>query len=572
VYLKKGETGMKKHFIIKALILMLAVGLVLTGCNFNSEDAGTDQGTTDQGSSDQGSSDDPKQNDSAASQQVLKVEASAEIPTMDSVHAHDGIAFTALNNVTEGLYRLGQDHNPVLAIAEDHQISDDGLVHTFTLRDAKWSNGEPVTAHDFEFSWKRLLADEGHYNSMMANASVLNAEEIIAGEKSADELGVKALDEKTLEVTLSSQNSLFTTLLTFPVFLPQNQAFVEAQGDQYALEVDNLLFNGPFVLDEWNHDQGWTYKKNPDYWDADVVKLDKIQVNVVKENSTAVNLYETEELDRITLSSAYVDQYRDSEDFQVIPQGSVIFMRFNNTHEVLGNVNVRRGMDMAIDKEGLANVILNDGSTALYSHVPKNFSSSPDGKPFRDFNGDFNKGTAEEAAEYFTTGLAEAGVDGLTVSLLSSDAESHQKIAEYLKNQLETKLPGLTIDLQMVPFKQRLTQEKALDYDLVVSTWGPDYNDPMTFIDMFVTDGSANRTGYSSDEFDDLVNKAKVEKDPAVRYQLMVDAEKVLLEKDAVIAPLIQKSNSVLQRSKVKNIVEHPSGPDFSYKWTYIEE
>jgi oligopeptide transport system substrate-binding protein len=568
---------MKKQFFIKFLVLMLAVGLVLTGCNFNSEDAGSDQGSTDQGSSDQGSSDqgssdDAAQNDSSASKQILKVEATAEIPTMDSVHAHDGIAFTVLNNVNEGLYRLGQDHSPILAMAEDHQISDDGLVHTFTLRDAKWSNGEPVTAHDFEFSWKRLLADEGHYNSMMANASVLNAEEIIAGEKSADELGVKALDEKTLEVTLSSQNSLFKTLLTFPVFLPQNQAFVEEQGDQYALEVENLLFNGPFVLEEWNHEQGWTYKKNPNYWDADVVKLEEIQVHVVKENATSVNLYETEELDRTALSSAYVDQYKDSEDFEVIPQASIIFMRFNNTHEVLGNANVRRGMDMAIDKEGLANVILNNGSTALYSHVPSNFSTSPDGTPFREYNGDFNKGTAEEAAEYFTTGLAEAGVDELTVSLLSSDAESHRKIAEYLKNQFETKLPGLTIDLQMVPFKQRLTQEKALDYDLVVSTWGPDYNDPMTFIDMFVTDGSANRTGYSSAEFDELVDKAKAENDPAVRYQLMVDAEKVLLEKDAVVAPLIQNATSVLQRAKVKNIVEHPSGPDFTYKWTYIEE
>jgi oligopeptide transport system substrate-binding protein len=562
---------MKKNMTIKLLVLMLAVGLVLTGCNFSSE-TGSDQGTTDQGSTDQGSTDDAAQTDDSATKQVLKVEATAEIPTMDSVHAHDGIAFTVLNNVNEGLYRLGQDHNPVLAIAEDHQISEDGLVHTFTIRDAVWSNGEPVTANDFEYSWKRLLSDEGHYNSMMANASVLNAEEIIAGEKSADELGVKAVDEKTLEVTLSSPNTLFTTLLTFPVFLPQNQAFVEAQGDQYALEAGNLLFNGPFVLDEWRHEQGWTYKKNPDYWDADTVKLDEIQVHVVKENATSVNLYETDELDRIALSASYVDQFRDSPDFQVIPQASIIFMRFNNTHDVLGNANVRRGMDMAIDKEGLANVILNNGSTALYSHVPNNFSTSPDGTPFREYNGDFNKGTAEEAAELFKAGLAEAGVSELTVSLLSSDAEAHRKIAEYLKNQFETKLEGLTINLQMVPFQQRLTQEKALDYDLVVSTWGPDYNDPMTFIDMFVTDGSANRTGYSSAEFDGLVNKAKEEKDPAVRYQLMVDAEKVLLEQDAVVAPLIQNATSILQRAKVKNVVEHPSGPDFTYKWSYIEE
>lgn len=562
---------MKKQFFIKALVFLLVLSLGLAGCGFNSnETTGNDQ-DTDQGT-DQGNDTDANKDSDTESKQVLKVEATAEIPTMDSVHAHDGVAFTVLNNVNEGLYRLGEDHSPILAIAEDHQISTDGLVHTFTLRDAKWSNGNAVTANDFEFAWKRLLADEGHYNSMMANASVLNAAAIIDGEKSADELGVKALDAKTLEVTLESPNTLFITLLTFPVFLPQNQDFVEAQGDQYALEAENLLFNGPFVLSEWNHDQGWVYKKNPDYWDASVVKLDEIIVHVVKENATSVNLYETDELDRIALSAAYVDQYRDSEDFEVIPRASVIFMRSNNIHEVLSNVNIRRALDMAIDKVSLADVILNNGSTALYSHVPNDFSTSPDGTPFREYNGDFNKGTQAEAAALFATGLSEVGKDDLTLSLLSSDAEAHRKIAEYLKDQLETKLSGLTIDLKMVPFQQRLTQEKALDYELVISTWGPDYNDPMTFIDMFVTGGSANRTGYSSAEFDELVNKAKEEKDTSVRYQLMVDAEKVLLEQDAVIAPLIQNATSILQRAKVKNVVQHPSGPDFTYKWSYIEE
>lgn len=558
----------KNQFLIKALILFLVVSLGLAGCGFNSNNTTGN----DQGSKDQGSNTDTTQNDTPAQKQILKVEATAEIPTMDSVHAHDSVAFTVLNNVNEGLYRLGEDHNPILGIAEDHQTSADGLTHTFTLRDAKWSNGDPVTANDFEFSWKRLLADEGHYNSMMANASVLNAADIIEGTKTPDALGVKALDAKTLEVTLESPNALFVTLLTFPVFLPQNQAFVEAQGDQYALEAANLLFNGPFVLSEWKHDQGWVYKKNPDYWDASVVQLDEIHVHVVKENSTSVNLYETDELDRIALSAAYVDQYRSSPDFQVLPRASIIFMRFNNTHEILGNVNVRRGLDMAIDKVSLADVILNNGSTALYSHVPNDFSTSPDGTPFRNYSGDFNKGSKDEAAQFFATGLAEASVDKLTVSLLSSDAEAHRKIAEYLKDQLETKLPGLTVDLSVVPFQQRLTQEKALDYDMVISTWGPDYNDPMTFIDMFVTGGSANRTGYSSAEFDGLVNQAKAEKDISKRYQLMVDAEKVLIGKDAVVAPLIQNAVAVLQRDKVKNIVQHPSGPDYTYKWAYIQE
>ncbi|SDZ61694.1 oligopeptide transport system substrate-binding protein [Evansella caseinilytica] len=558
---------MKKQFGQGMLLIMLIICAVLAGCNFDSEEGvEAEPGSSEEENKEQSTADEQ------AGGQVLKVAASAEIPTMDSVHAHDTIAFTVLNNVMEGLYRLGEDSNPVLGMAESHEESADGLVHTFTLRDAAWSNGTAVTADDFEYAWKRLMADEGHYASMMVNAGVLHAQDIIEGEKGAGELGVTAVDDKTLEVTLEMPNPLFTTLLTFPVFLPQNEAFVEEQGEQYALEAENVLYNGPFVLAEWNHDQNWLYKKNPDYWDADAVTLEEIQVNVVKETSTGVNLYETGELDRIGLSAAYVDEYSSSDEFQIIPRAGIIFVRMNTTHEVLGNANVRRAFDMVIDKEGLANVILNDGSVPLYGHVPENFSLSPEGVSFRELNGDFNKGTAEEAAEYFTTGLEEAGAEELTVSLLSSDAESHRKIAEYLKDQFETKLPGVTIDLQMVPFQQRLDQEKALAYDMVISTWGPDYNDPMTFIDMFVTDGSANRTGYSSAEFDSLVEQAKAEDDPSARYQLMLDAEKVLLEKDALIAPLVQNADAILQREKVKNIVEHPSGPDFTYKWTYIEE
>lgn len=556
---------MKIQSMIKMLILMFVVGVVLTGCNFNAEE--DEAGTETPGSSEDSQEDATE----AGTEQVLNLSASSEIPTMDSVHAHDGVSFTALNNTREGLYRLGLDHNAILAIANDHQASEDGLVHTFTLRDAKWSNGDPVTAHDFVYSWQRIFKDTGHYATMFETAKILNATEILAGEKSAEELGVKALDDKTLEVTLSGPNPLLPQNLTFPSFLPQNQDFVEEQGDQYALEASNLLYNGPFVLSEWKHDQSWQYKKNPDYWDAETVQLEEVNVFVVKEATTELNLWETGELDRISLSAASVDQYQDDENFSFVDDAEIRFLRFNHNLEALGNENIRRAIDMGWDKKAHADVILNNGSKPLYALIPKGFSASPDGKGFRDLNGPFNQGTFEEAQGFLDDGLEEIGQDSATISIMTSDDESMMKTAEYLKNQLETNLSGLTVEIKVVPFQQRLELEKAIDYGISISSWGPDYNDPMTYLGMWVTEGSANRMGYSNPEYDAVIEKINTEQDPAVRYEMMLKAEKMLFE-DAAIGPAYQVTNAVLQRPSIHDLAYHPSGAEFTFKWTYIEE
>jgi oligopeptide transport system substrate-binding protein len=548
--------------LTKVLSLLLVVGLILSGCGFS--------GSSDKSPSNGDSSNTPKSGETAKKPQVLNVVSSAEIPTLDSVHAHDGVAFTVLNNVNEGLYRLGKDHNPIPGIASKHEESADGLTHTFTLRDAKWSNGDPVTAQDFEYAWKRIFTDAGHYNSMYEVASILNAAEILKGEKTAEELGVKALDPKTLEVKLSNPNPLFKSLLTFPVFLPQNQKFVESQGDKYGLEYNTVLFNGPFTLADWKHEQSWQYKKNPDYWNAGEVKLDEINVYVVKESSTELNLYETGKVDRIALSSVSVDQYRSHEDFTMPAEYATSFLRFNHTMKVL-NVDVRRGIDMAIDKKGLTDVILNNGARPMYGLVPYEFSYV-DGKDFRELAGEYNKGTVEEAKELFIKGLQQAGVEALELSLIAADAEVSTKVAEYVKGQLEQNLPSLKVNINIVPFQERLKREKAQEYEMVVSTWGPDYNDPMTYIDMWITDGSANRMKYSNPEFDALVQKARFELDPKKRFQYMLDAEKVVLEQDAALVPLYQYGAAVLQRKSVKGLVFHPSGPSFTYIWTSIEE
>lgn len=540
----------------KIFMMMIALVLILAGCNFNSSEGSKEETGGSEGEAGQ----------------VLNISTTADIPTLDSTKAHDGIAFTVLNNVNEGLYRQDENHEPIEALVTEHKENEDKTVHTFTLRDSNWSNGDPVTAQDFEYAWKRVMKDASPYNFMFVTAGIKNAEAIMNEEMDAEDLGVKAIDEKTLEVTLEAANPLFQSLMTFPTFLPQSQKFVEEQGDQYALEAENILFNGPFTLVDWTHEQGWKYEKNEDYWDADAVKLDEINAYVVKDPAAGINLYETNKVDRIVLSSEAVDQNKDDENFETILEPEILFLRFNHNHPVLGNKNIRKAVNMAIDKKSLTDVILKNGSTPLNGVVPKGFFKSPSGEDFRDLNGDFNTGTVEEAQKVWETGLKETGVTEVAVSINIADSEDHKKVAEYIQAQLEDNLPGFKLDIKAVPFAQRLEIEKAIEYDLSLSSWGPDYSDPMTYLDMWLEGGSANRMDYSNAKLEELVSSARTETDLAKRYQMLLDIEKILLEEDAAIAPLYQDGTAVLMRSKIKNLLVHPTGASFSYKWVTIEE
>lgn len=547
---------MKKSWLLSISLLMLV--FVLAGCNFSSSgDGGGKENSKGEGNAE-------------GDKKVLRLTSTADIPTLDSSKAHDAVAFDVLNNTTEGLYRQDQSNQSVPALAEKHEKNEDETVHTFTLRDSKWSNGDPVTAHDFEYSWKRVMKDAGAYNYMLVTAGIKNAEPIMNGEMDAEELGIKALDEKTLEVTLEGPSPLFETLLSFATFLPQNQAFVEEKGDQYALNADNILSNGPFKLVNWTQEQGWKMVKNEDYWDADAVKLDEVNVVVIKEPSAAANLYETGKVDRVSLTTSLVDQYVDNPDFKNEKMSGIVFLRFNHNHEVLKNPEIRRAISMAIDKESLTNVILKDGSAPLYGVVAAGFYESPEGKDYRELNGDFNKGTVEEAKEIWEKALKDVGKDSLTVSINIADSEEMKKVGEYLQAQLEDNLPGFKLELKAVPFAQRLEIEKAIEYDISLSTWGPDYSDPMTYLDMWLKGSSSNRMDYNNPKLDQLVEEARNETDLSKRYEMLLGIEKILLEEDAAVAPLYQRGSSVLQNPKVKDLIRHPSGADFSYKWADI--
>ncbi|AJY77943.1 hypothetical protein VN24_22275 [Paenibacillus beijingensis] len=546
-------------------IMALVIGFtVLTGCNFGSSGKNTSSTST---SNETGSSAAP-----TLPKQILNMIEGDEISTLDTAKDMNAISANAMNSLYEGLFRYNDKDQPELALAEKHEASEDGLTHTFTLRDAKWSNGDPVTAHDFEYGWKRVAKENGPYISLFELAALLNVTKIMNGEMKPDDLGVKAIDDKTLEVKLSAPSPMLEMLMALPIFAPQNEKFVTQAGEKYGLEYDKVLSNGPFVMTEWKHNQSWQYKKNEQYWDAEHVKLEEVNVFVVKEGSAAVNLFETEKVDRaVYLSPSDVAGYEGSEHLIKMATTSNSFIRLNPDFAPFKNENIRRAISMAMDRESLTSIILNDGTIPSYGIVPAHFSLSPDNKYFREANGELSKGTKEEAQALWQKGLAEIGQTKVEPTLIFSDEDWSKKTAEFLKAQLEKDLPGFTLKLETVPFDQRITREKAFDYEMTLSTWGADYNDPTAFLDMWVTGRAANRMKYSNPAYDELLAKSNVETDPKKRYDMLLELEKMLIKDDAAFVPLMQFGNLILKRSNVKGMIEHYSGIEYSLKWAYIE-
>ena len=549
---------------LSLLFLSLSTALVLAACGGGSSEE------TDSSSEAGGN---------GSGEQVLNLVETAEIPSMDSSQATDTVAFTVLTNVNEGLYRQTEDGSLELGMAEEEPtVSEDGLTYTFKIReDATWSNGDPVTANDFVYSWQKLVdpALAAPYSYMM-DGVIANATEIIAGEVAPEELGVTAVDEKTLEVQLINALPYFKNLLSLAMFYPQNQAFVEEQGDQYALSSDALVYNGPFLLEDWQAaGLSWTYTKNPDYWDAETVQLNQINVDVVKETSTALNLYDTDAVDRMIVTGEYVQQRQGDAEMHTMPTSSVFFLKYSQVREdsPLRNENIRKAISMAFDKQAYSDVVLQNGSIPANGLVPEGLASNPEtDEDFRAQNGDMLPYNVEEAKEYWEKGLEELGVDSITLELLSDDTENAKRSSEFIQSQLATNLPGLEITLRNVPFKVRLEADNSGDYDIQLNGWGADYADPINFLELFQTDNGNNGSGYSNSEYDALIDQARTEtEDLNARWDMLLEAEQILMD-DAGIGPVYQRANAVLEKDYVEGIAEHLVGADYTYKWATVNK
>ena len=504
---------------------------------------------------------------------VLQLTETGEIPSLNSLKVTDAVSFNVLNNVMEGLVRLSKNDEVIPGIAQKHEISKDGKTYTFHLRDAKWSNGDPVTAHDFVYAWKQLVNPETGSEYAYIMYDVKNAEKINKKQIGLDELGVKVQDDKTFTVELEHPVPYFTKLLCLPSFYPINEKYAKEQGDKYGLEANKTLYNGPFTLSEWKHEASFTMKKNNQYWDKKEVKLDEVNYQIVKEISTVVNLYQTDKVDRAVISTEFVDKYKNDKELKQYTDSVMYFFRFNENVPILKNKNARLALSMAFDKKGLATSFLNDGSVPANYYVPNGFLKGPDKKDFRETTTEFNKTNVNKAKEYWEKAKQETGTNEVTLEMLNYDLENFKKVGEYIKEQLEKNLPGLTIKVKLQPHSQKLALEKKKEYEMSLSRWLPDYPDPMTYLEVFISESGVNNTGYANAEYDALIKKTKMElgNDEKARWKAMQDAEKMLLD-DAVIAPVFQRGLSYLQKPYVKDLYVHQFGPATSLKWADVKK
>jgi len=561
----------KKSKLSLLLVLSLVLSMFLAACSGGdketSKDDGKDKGAT---------------KEVLAAKQELNMLESAEIPTMDSVMSQDALSFTTLNATNEGLYRLDQDQNVVPGVADGMPTANaDKTVYTIKLKkDVKWSNGDPVTAHDFVYAWQRAIDPKtaSPYGPYFLTDKIKNATEIAKGEMKPSELGIKALDDNTLEVTLVRPLPFFESFIAFPLFYPQNQKFVEAEGAKYGTSAEHILYNGPFKLEKWNGPTSseWTLVKNDKYWNEKEITLTKVNFNVSKDPQASANAFEAGEADvtpRLA-QQAIISQYEGSPNLTRYLESSIWWLKMNEKNPVLKNVNIRKAIALSIDRKALVNDVLANGSIEAGFIVPKQFAKSPSGEDFRTDSNNYLATDKDKAKELWKQGLTETGKKDITLNFITQDTESAKTEAAFIKDQLESTLEGLKLTITTVPFAVRLDREDKQQYDLIESGWGPDYQDPMTYMDLWTTDSQQQHMSYSNPEVDKLIKSAQTDLAAKAeeRWKALQDAEKIVVEDDAAVAPLYQRQVNKLIRPTVKGLAHHDIGAEYDFYWTKIVE
>lgn len=547
----------------RLVAVLLAASMVAGGCG-----ASTGRGNTSQSDSSSVNS------GGSAGANVLHMNIESEPPTLCSLDCYDVVSMNVLRHVMEGLTRLDDDNNVIPGIAEKWDVSEDELTYTFHLGEAKWSNGEPVTADDFVFGWQKMLDPEYGAVYSYLYFDIKGAKDYNTGTGSLEDVAIKAIDDKTLEVVLERPTPYFDFLCAQASFLPINQKFYESLdkdgSNLYGTEAENLLFNGPFVITRWDHDSKITVEKNADYYGADDIKLDTVNMEMVSDANTAYNMFVGGELDMVSLNTGDQIAQAEKDGYEVLTKsnGATYYFEFNLSDPTLANENIRKALAYAVDRKSLTENILKDSSTAALSFTNPDITAN--GSSFQTQVGDTIKdGDSEAAKAALDQGMKELGITELpklTLTINDKDSDKTQAAAyqEYWKQNL-----GLEVEVLSMPYKSQLSAIKSGDYQICFTAWGPDYNDPSTFLDVFYSGSGMNNTGYASEEYDKILVQAKAESDPAKRSELFVQAEQKLLE-DMPIAPITFYNRAYLVSDQLKGLYRS-SFQDIDFVNAYIQ-
>ena len=560
---------MKKTKAVLALLMAGTMMLGVVGCGSSSDTAGSGSATT--GTESTGS------DTAAAGSSDMNVMLETPVESLDPQQATDGTSFEVIADYTDGLMQMDADGQAVPAIAESYDLSDDGLTYTFHIRsDAKWSNGTPVTAADFVFAWQRAVdpAVASEYAYMLSDiGQIKNAAEIIAGDMDKSELGVTAVDDTTLQVELNVPVSYFLSLMYFPTFYPVNEEFFNSCGDTFATSPETTLSNGAFILDSYEPAAtAFHLTKNADYYDAGRVQLSGLSYQVIQDSQQALMSYQTGALDTTLVNGEQVDQVKDDPEFKTVGAGYLWYISPNmDGVPELANLNIRLALTMAIDRDAITGDVLKDGSATTYTAVPPEFAAGPDGSDFSEDQtkfADVCTYDATAAADYWTKGLEELGITELSLDMVVDADDAPQKVAQVLKEQWETTLPGITVNLVVEPKKQRVQDMQDGNYQLGLTRWGPDYADPMTYLGMWVSGNSNNYGLWSNADYDAIIDECTTGDlctDAEGRWERLYDAEQIVMD-EAVIFPLYTQCNAEMLSSKVTGVEYHPVALNRVYK------
>ena len=537
---------MKFKKVIATGASLVALGLALTACGSNSSKSGL------------------------ADKQVLNWSYASELPSMDLSTATDTISFDQLNSTMEGIYRIGKNSKVEPGLATKTEVSKDGLTYTFTLRkDAKWSNGDKVTAKDFVYSWQRTVNPKTGSQYAYLFDGIANANDIIAGKKAVDTLGIKAEGKYKLVVTLEKKLPYFKLLMGFPVFFPQNQNVVEKYGKKYGTAAKYLVYNGPFKMEGWSGSNlSWKLVKNKNYWDKKDVKLSQINFSVNKSTTTSYNLYQSKKLDYTPLSTEQAKQLKGKDGYQVLKEARTNYLEFNETNKVFANKKIRQALSYAVNRQ----VLVGAGTLPSLGIVSRDLAFNK-GKDFAvaaktTAGVTYNKAKAQKLLK---EGLAEVGQSKLSFTLLGDDTDVSKQVTESLQSQIQQTLPDVDVSVSNVPFKTRLQRSEDGDFDVVVSAWGADFADPISFLDLFTSDNSYNNGKWKNAEYDKLITASKTTDAGNVdkRWDDMVKASKILSE-DQGVAPLYQLNVAYMLNPSVKGVIQNTAGVTWSFKDAYI--
>lgn len=544
-----------KKWLTFLMVAMLA--LVLAACTAN-KDAGKDpEEPADTTSTDEGK-EEGKTEEAASGEKILLMNNGEEPTSFDPSIGFNAVSWSALNNIMEGLTRMDEDHQAVEATAEKIDISDDGLTYTFTIREnAKWSNGDPVVAGDFVFAWKHMLNPETASPAAFLAYFIEGAEEYNTGEGSVDDIAIEAQDEKTFIVKLTSPNEAFLNIITNPSFFPINEKVASAD-PKWHTEAATFVGNGPFKLSAWSHDVSFEFEKNEHYWDADAVKLDKVHWAMVNDDTTAYQMYQANELDVTSVPSEIADQLKDNDELRIDDQAGLYFYRFNTSMEPFTNKKIRQAFAFAVDQEEIVNFVTKNGEKPAHGFVTYGFIG-PDGQEFRDSVGDLVSFDPEKAKQLLEEGMKEEGYSELPkVTISYSTSESHQNIAIALQSKFKEVL-GVDAELQNVESGVFLSEQKEFKYQMSRSSFLHDYADPVNALESFITDSSMNRTTWSNADYDKLIADIKNETDENKRWDLLKQADKLLMDEMPVF-PLYFYNSTSLEKPGVSGILRHPVG------------